>query len=57
MADEKGLVWPESIAPYSHIIIVIGDHLDQATELAISLEISGSTVIIDDRNSGFGQKA
>jgi prolyl-tRNA synthetase len=57
MADEKGLVWPESIAPYSHIIIVIGDHTDTATKLATSLEKSGSTVIIDDRNSGFGQKA
>ena len=53
MADEKGLVWPESIAPYSHIIIVIGDHTNTATKLATSLEKSGSTVIIDDRNSGF----
>lgn len=51
MADEKGLVWPESIAPYSHIIIVIGDHLDKATQLAASLEASGSSIIIDDRTS------
>ena len=56
-ADEKGLVWPESISPYSHILIVIGDHLEEAKSLALQLESKGFTVLIDDRNMGFGQKA
>lgn len=56
-ADEKGLVWDENIAPYSHVIIVIGDHLEEAKKLARELEKTGADVLLDDRNSGFGQKA
>lgn len=56
-ADEKWLIWPESIAPYSHVIIVIGDHLAEAETLAKELEQSGAEVLIDDRDTGFGQKA
>jgi prolyl-tRNA synthetase len=70
-ADEKWLVWPESIAPYSHVIIVIGDRLEEAEKLAEKLEtenqkssaLSGTSftkevsVLIDDRAAGFGQKA
>lgn len=55
--DEKGLVWPESIAPYTHYMIVIWDHLTEATELAKTLEKSGAKVMLDDRNTGFGAKA
>jgi len=50
-------VWNENIAPYSHILIVIGDHLEEAKKLASELEKTGAEVLIDDRNSGFGQKA
>ncbi len=56
-ADEKGLVWPASIAPYSHTIIVIGDHIAEAKQLAEKLESEGNSVLIDDRNTGFGAKA
>ena len=56
-ADEKWLVWPESIAPYSHEIIVIGNHLDEAKKLAEKLEKNWAEVLIDDRDTGFGQKA
>ena len=56
-ADEKGLVWPETIAPYSHVIIVIGDHFEDAKKLAESLEKTGADVLIDNRDAGFGQKA
>lgn len=55
--DEKGLVWPESIAPFSHYLIVIGDHLPEAKMLAEKLESEGHTVLVDDRNAGFGAKA
>jgi prolyl-tRNA synthetase len=56
-ADDRGLIWPLSIAPYSHVIIVIGDHLEEANELAKYLESVGSEVLIDHRDTGFGQKA
>lgn len=55
--DEKGLVWPENIAPHSHYIIVIGEHLEEAKVLASKLEKTGATVLLDDRNTGFGAKA
>lgn len=56
-ADEKGLVWPENIAPYSHVIIVIGDHHAEAKKLAEKIEQAGGSVLLDDRDTGFGQKA
>lgn len=37
-ADDKGLIWPESIAPYSHVMIVIGENLEKAKQLAEKLE-------------------
>lgn len=36
---------------------MIGDHLEEATKIAKELESTGATVLIDDRNTGFGQKA
>jgi len=59
MMDENGLVWPENIAPYSHYIVVIGDNLEKAENLARDLEKSGAKVLIDDRDKKvwFGQKA
>jgi prolyl-tRNA synthetase len=55
--DDKGLVWPESIAPFSHYLIVIGEHLEEAKMLAAKLESEGKSVLLDDRNTGFGSKA
>lgn len=56
--DEKGLVWPESIAPATHYLMVMGDNLEKAKSLAKELESKWNTVIIDDREkAGFGQKA
>jgi prolyl-tRNA synthetase len=50
-------VWPAEVSPASHIIIVIGDHLEEAKKITTELESTGATVLIDDRNTGFGQKA
>lgn len=56
--DDKWLVWPESIAPATHYIIVMWDNLDKAENIALELEASWYDVIIDDRQKiGFGQKA
>lgn len=56
-ADEKWLIWPENVAPFWYEIIVIGDHLEVAKTLAKKLESEWKSVLIDDRNTGFGQKA
>lgn len=56
MMSEKWLAWPENIAPYTHLIIVHGDHLEKAKSLAVSLEKEGKEVLIDDRDAWFGMK-
>lgn len=56
--DDKWLVWPESIAPATHYIIVMWDNLDKALELSRDIESKWWEVIIDDREKvWFGQKA
>ncbi|MDD3263139.1 MAG: His/Gly/Thr/Pro-type tRNA ligase C-terminal domain-containing protein [Candidatus Absconditabacteria bacterium] len=57
--DEKGLIWPENIAPYDYYVIRIGDERidEEAKKVIEKLENIGKTVIYDDRNIGFGQKA
>lgn len=44
------------IAPYTHLLVVHGDHLDKAKALAASLEKEGNEVLIDDRDVSFGMK-
>ena len=56
-ADEKWLVWSENVAPYSHLVIVIWDYLEEAKSLSKYIESLGWSVLIDDRDTGFGQKA
>lgn len=56
--DDKGLVWPESISPATHYIIVMWDNLDKAKKLAKKFESEWKEVIIDDREKvWFWQKA
>ncbi|MBR3135295.1 prolyl-tRNA synthetase [Candidatus Saccharibacteria bacterium] len=53
-ADEKGLVWPENIAPYKYYIIPIGD---KASEIAEKLHSEHpDDIILDDRDFRPGQK-
>ncbi|MBP7774133.1 proline--tRNA ligase [Candidatus Gracilibacteria bacterium] len=56
LMTEKGLLWPENIAPYNTLIIVHGDNLEKAKTLAEELEKNGKEVLIDDRDVGFGVK-
>jgi prolyl-tRNA synthetase len=55
-ADEKGLVWPENIAPYKIYLVSIGNATDQANELYEKLKASGVTVLFDDRDERPGAK-
>jgi len=55
-SDEKGLVWPENIAPYKVYLVNIGNVDEQATELYEKLTSTGLTVLFDDRNERPGAK-
>ncbi|MEV8274034.1 proline--tRNA ligase [Microbacterium sp. NPDC077184] len=50
--DAKGLVWPESVAPFDVHVIATGKDaaaFDLATRLAADLEAAGRDVLYDDR--------
>ncbi len=55
-ADDKGLVWPENVAPYKVYLVSIGDVDAQATELYEKLQSAGVSVLFDDRNERPGAK-
>ena len=55
-SDEKGLVWPEAIAPYKVYLVSIGNVTDQANELYETLKAKGITVLFDDRDERPGTK-
>lgn len=59
--SEKGIHWPESVAPYDIFILVLGEeNLAFAEEIAKKYESEGKSVILDDRMGSkwnFGQKA
>ena len=55
-SDDKGLVWPENVAPYRVYLVSIGDVAEQATELYERLQSAGVTVLYDDRNERPGMK-
>lgn len=56
LSDDKGLVWPESIAPYKVYLVSIGDITEQATELYEKLHAAGVSVLFDDRDERPGAK-
>jgi prolyl-tRNA synthetase len=56
MSDEKGLVWPKSIAPYHVYLVSIGDVDEEATKLYEELKAAGITVLFDDRDERPGAK-
>ncbi len=59
-ATDKGIAWPENIAPALYYIVVIWEEpLQKAIQLAEKLESEWKGVILDDRTwrkYGFGQK-
>ena len=53
-ADDKGLVWPENIAPFKYYLIGIGD---QGEEFANNLHKEhSSSILLDDRKLRPGEK-
>jgi prolyl-tRNA synthetase len=58
-ADERGIVWPRSIAPWQIHIVSLGKPGDETAEAAQALygELSEHTdVLLDDRDAGPGEK-
>lgn len=55
-ADDKGLVWPENVAPYKVYLVSIGAVAEQANELYEKLKAVGLTVLFDDRDERPGAK-
>lgn len=55
-ADDKGLVWPEAVAPYQVYLATIGDVAEQADALYESLTAKGIEVLYDDRDARPGEK-
>ena len=59
LSDDKGLVWPESVAPYRVHIVEIGENDDvhaEAAELYRELSEAGIEVLWDDRDARAGEK-
>ncbi len=55
-SDERGLVWPESIAPAKIYLVQIGDVERQVGELYEKLQQAGIETIWDDRDLRPGEK-
>lgn len=59
LSDEKGMVWPENIAPAKVYLVRIGDSeemIKRADELYAKLEEKGVSVLYDDRDERPGAK-
>ena len=54
-ADEKGIVWPESVAPFPGHLLSLGVN-EKAQEIYDSLKQVGIEVLYDDRDKGAGEK-
>ena len=59
--DEKGIIWPEAMAPFEVNIVAIGFDKDKkiakaATDLYNELSSMGYEVMLDDRKDGYGIK-
>lgn len=59
-ADDAGMVWPRSVAPFDVHLVVIGsekaDVLEHAEKVAADLSSKGFDVLLDDRDTRTGEK-
>ncbi|PIT93139.1 MAG: prolyl-tRNA synthetase [Candidatus Harrisonbacteria bacterium CG10_big_fil_rev_8_21_14_0_10_38_8] len=54
--DEKGLVWPEAVAPFKVHLVSIGDVSKKAEEIYTELVSAGVETLFDDRDLSAGNK-
>lgn len=59
-ADEKGIVWPEEVSPFSYHLIVLDNGNEEvkadAERLFKEMESHGMSVLYDDRDARAGEK-
>jgi len=55
-SDERGIVWPENIAPFRVYLATIGDTTEVADKLYEELTEKGVEVLYDDRDARPGEK-
>jgi prolyl-tRNA synthetase len=54
--DERGIVWPRSVAPYDVHIVALPGLEEPAEALEQRLEAAGAEVLLDDRDLRAGEK-
>lgn len=54
-SDEKGMVWPEAIAPFQVHLLSLGKN-EEAEKVYQELTAAGVEVLYDDRDAGAGEK-
>jgi prolyl-tRNA synthetase len=54
--DDKGLVWPQSVSPYSVYLIGLGEQQGDAGRIYDEMKSRGIDVIFDDRDISAGEK-
>ena len=54
-SDEKGIVWPESIAPFKVHLLSLGEN-EEAEKIYQTLTEKGIEVLYDDRDTSAGEK-
>ncbi len=54
LSDDKGLIWPEEIAPFRYYLVAIGE---KGTQIANDIYVKNSDIILfDDRDARPGEK-
>lgn len=56
LSDDHGIIWPESVAPFTVHLIKIGNVDDQAEKIYNDLQKKGIEVLFDDRDASAGSK-
>ncbi|MCK4386554.1 MAG: prolyl-tRNA synthetase [Candidatus Pacebacteria bacterium] len=55
LSDEKGIVWPASVAPFKIHLLSLGQN-EKAEEIYKKLKVAGAEVLYDDRDITAGEK-
>lgn len=60
LSDEKGIIWPENIAPFNAMILAVNNNdklqLKASEDLYETLKMANLDVLLDDRNISFGAR-
>ncbi len=55
-ADEKGIVWPEAVAPFRAHLLVLPGGEKEAQQVIALFEKQGTEILVDDRDVSAGSK-